>query len=171
MSSPIFTGRRRQTRGAAIGRRGRRAPTDWARLSPTPVIVLAAGAKTLVATFTLSNPGIAETVRRTLISMAILPLAAGSRAAVGLMVATDAAVAVGAAALPSPVVDASDDLWFWWYGHPGQAINVPVVNALFFESRAMRRVEEGKQIVLMAAGDGAGSNLTIAVSILASRSS
>ena len=126
----------------------------------------------------LSNPGIGETVRRTRgwLSINSDQVAAPEEqlGAFGIMVVNDLAIAAGAASIPGPVTDASDDGWFVW---------VPLLRAgplatsleslnVEFDSKAMRRVEEGFGIAFMVENASATDGLKIAcgVSLLSSLS-
>jgi len=141
-----------------------RTRTDWARIVPVTPIAVAGGGASVISTFVLSNPGIGETIRRTrgLISVTsdqdtILEEING---AVGMVVVSDAAAAVGIAALPTPVTDASDDGWFVWipFSQTTVGTNATAVAAGLadvsvrypYDSKAMRRVEEGSTIVVIA---------------------
>ena len=138
--------------------------------------MVAAGTKALLGGFSLSNPGIGETVRRTrgivqLASdqMTTLETQAG---ALGLVVVTDIAFAAGAASIPGPVTEASDDGWFVWVpmtqrmeiaANPGNQI-------YDFDSKAMRRVEEGFTVAVMVENATAsfGMRVSLAISMLTS---
>ncbi len=93
---------------------------------------------------------------------------------------SDTAVAAGAASLPGPLTDASDDLWFVWIGlatHVEVGATALNVQPNFgthhhFDSKAMRRVEEGFQIVAMIELNASGgAQAIIATSLYSTRSS
>ena len=138
----------------------RRAPSTWARLSPASGTVIPAGVKTLLQTIILSNPGIGETVRRTRGLITILSdqesVVEHVTGAIGFVVVSDLALAAGAASIPGPVTDANDDGWFVWEPVSGTTdsdltstgTNQPALR-FAFDSKAMRRVEEGSGIAIM----------------------
>ncbi len=120
---------------------------------------MAAGTKVLLAVSELSNPGITETVIRTRGMFGILTDAATAsefqHGAFGMIVVNDLAAAAGAASIPGPVVDASDDGWFVWEPFlsaqesvGATAVTVPM-SVFHFDSKAARRVEQGFQIAIM----------------------
>jgi len=162
MSFPSTT--RRPRSGGAGFPRSRRRPTDWARLTGSGTLLV--GAKLLVATLTLANVGIAETIRRSILIFNAGAAASNAPGAFGMVVATDTAVAAGAASLPGPITDANDDGWMLWTSVTTDTISQRV----HVESRGMRRVEEGYSVVLMGEGGGTASqNFGFALSVLASR--
>ena len=171
----MATTRRMTSRG-----RGRsQAPGTWARFVDDAPVTVAAGTKVLFASFILSNIGINETVRRTrgIIHMRS-DQAAGNEdqaGAFGMIVVTDLAVAAGAASIPGPVTDASDDGWFVWVPMIGAGATVTEGRVGFsfeFDSRAMRRVQEGFTIALMYENASATLGLVadIGVSLYTTRS-
>jgi len=173
---PRLRGRRlmpvRRTRVSA-GRftRTQRQPSTWARLtSPAPIIVPAAS-KVFIATFALANPGIGETVRRTrgLISISSDQFAAAEEqtGAFGMIVVNDLAAAAGAASIPSPVAEGSDDGWFVWVPFSQSLSSLESTNSwqYEFDSKAMRRVEEGFIIALMVENAHADDGLRIMVNL------
>ena len=146
---------RRQTAQFRGGRR-QRAPSTWSRFVDNAE-TLVISSKILLGVFTLNNPGIGETIRRT---RGIITVRSDNTAALefqvgafGLVVVNDLAAGVGASAIPGPVTDASDDGWFvWqpiaqasWTGISGAAEG----HVYEFDSKAMRRVEQGFQVAVM----------------------
>ncbi len=158
--------RRVVRRSAGFGRRTRRVPGTWSRNQILPTTV-PLSTKILLGTFALSNPGIGETVRRTVGQILVRSdqVAAGEDivGAFGMMVVSDIAAAAGIASIPDPVTDQSDDGWFVWQGlsatqggsaqRTGQLIQ--------YDSRAMRRVEEGFAIALVVANASASAGLVM----------
>jgi len=170
----------RRTRGFSGARRG---ATDWGRLVSTRFTILP-GAKALLATFTLTNPGISETVRRTRGRFEVLSdqgsLIEAQDGALGMIVVSDRAVAAGAASIPGPITDASDEGWFVWEGFVQHSREVlagsvsgggPGSSPYAFDSKAMRKVAEGFTIAVMAEATAASGGIVIAlaVSLLGSR--
>ncbi len=136
--------------------RGRRQPTLWSRSTAGTPTTLAVSTKVLLATISLSNPGLAETVRRTrgLIQVTSDQGSAfeNQSIAYGMIVVNDLAIAAGAASIPGPVTDEDDDGWFVWVPvmSAGAAVNANDVGRIEFDSKAMRRVEEGFSVAVMA---------------------
>jgi len=139
--------------------------TDWARIVPATPIAISGGGASIISTFVLSNPGIGETIRRTRGLMHVTSDQAAVfeeiNGAMGMVVVSDAAAAVGITAVPTPVTEASDDGWFVWvpFSQLSAGTNGTGVGALFaaelgasyeFDSKAMRRVEEGSTIIVVA---------------------
>jgi len=71
----------------------------------------------------------------------------------GMAVVSDQAVAVGVTALPDPVSDANSDLWFAYQGWSAEGTLSSnagrPTQQLPFDFRAMRKVEEGMDVVIM----------------------
>ncbi len=169
----------RGRRGGARVVRAQRQPTNWARFVSLGGVVLAAGAKALITTVTLSNPGINETVRRT---RGILSISSNQEAAnhdqigaLGLVVVSDLAIAAGAGSIPGPVTDASDDGWFVWLPFTQRTdagLQGVESREYHFDSKVMRRVEEGFGVAFMIE-NGSASNaiqFNLGVSLLSSLS-
>jgi len=81
-------------------------------------------------------------------------------AALGGAVVSDQAVAVGITALPTPITDKSSDLWFMFQSLMSNiafltaaGFQQPAGQQLIYDSRAMRKVEDGQDIVIMAESD------------------
>ena len=176
LASAVAARRRRIV--APLGRRT--SGTNWGR-TIIPQVAVAAGTKVLLATFVLSNVGIGEVVRRTRGQVLVLSDQASvveqQNGAFGMVVVTDLAAAAGAASIPGPVTDANDDGWFVWVptlqatgGLIGGAPSVGVPQwPHLFDSKAMRRVEEGFVIAVMFEGLSQGSTVGFAASLLSSR--
>ncbi len=150
-------------RSRSTGRRSARRPGTWARGTLGSATV-GATTKVLLATFGLSNPGINETVRRTLGNVFVQSdqQAASEtwRGALGFCIVSDAAAAAGAASIPGPVTEASDDIWFVWVPFAGSVLFSSAVGVFLggfqfpFDSRAMRRAQEGQTIAVMVENPG-----------------
>ena len=70
--------------------------------------------------------------------------------AIGMAVVSDQAVAIGVTAVPTPVADGGSDLWFMYQ----QLMTSSVVDGnlgigMEYDSRAMRKVEDGQQLVVV----------------------
>ena len=166
-----------------VGRPGRQpGRTNWGRIATAAYVTVAAATKVLFVPFTLDNPGISETVRRTRGRFhfhsdqgASLEEISG---AFGAVIVTDAAAAIGITAIPGPVTDASDDNWYLWESFMGAladntggniaSTNVPMQ---VFDSKAMRKVETGFQIAFVVENASAttGFRFTMSISLLSSR--
>ncbi len=177
----MATQRRRGSVGAF--RRPQRPATNWGRIVPTQVTLVLAGSKVLLATFILTNAGIGETIRRTRGSfLALSDQSAQVESQIGawgMVVVNDIALGVGAASIPGPVTDADDDGWFVW--EPILQVSEADEGAADgaatgfvgqrFDSKAMRRVEEGFGVALMVENSSSAfsMNAMVTVSMLSSR--
>jgi len=165
--------------------RPKRTGTNWARgVHSGTTAVIAPSAKFLAGSVVLSNPGIGEVIRRTrgLISItsdqsSIFEQQVG---AFGGIVITDTALGQGITAIPSPVTDRNDDGWFVWLsfaqiggnssGGTIGAVGVASPQVYEFDSKAMRKVEEGYSVVFVAENGGPhGLEFMMNFSLLSSR--
>ena len=165
-----------------ITRQSQRRGTNWGRLVATLETSVAASAKVLLASFTLSNVGIGETIRRTRVTFLVLSDQSAAVelqiGAFGMIVVNDLALAAGAASIPGPETDANDDGWFVWepflqVGEAavgGAASSAEAVKGYTFDSKAMRRVEEGFSIAVMIENASAshGFEALTSISLLSS---
>ena len=95
---------------------GSSRPTrSWTGLVASATIV-PTSTKVLLGTFVLSNPGIDETVLRSVGQISVSTDNDGASeqqvGAWGMCIVSDVALAIGITALPSPVSEISDDFWF-----------------------------------------------------------
>ncbi len=163
----------RRTRTRVVGGGGRRAPTTWSRTVSTATLIVPAASKVVIVTFTLNNPGIGETVRRTRGSLLVgsdqASVIEPQLGATGAVVVSDLALAAGAASIPGPVTDAADDGWFMWQGfvlrQQSAAFQQPNSDVVRFDSKAMRRVEEGFGIAFMVENASPTFGLSVAIEI------
>ncbi len=87
--------------------------------------------------------------------------------AFGAAIVSDQSVAIGVTAVPTPTTDASSDLWYVYEGFMGRflfisGVGVAQSNQFFrYDSKAMRKVEEGQQIAYMAEADSISSGLVL----------
>ena len=152
----------------------------WARATSAAQITVAASSKVLIQSFTLDNPGISETVRRTRGNIWVQSdqsaAVENQFGAFGIIRVSAAAAAIGATAIPGPATDASDDGWFVWQGISQSsslaAGGGPTGYHYMFDSKAMRAVEEGFVLAIMAENSSAsnGYQIALAVALLSSRS-
>jgi len=134
-------------RGARRG--GQRAPTAWAGLT-LGLTSIPATSKLLLGTFSPVASFAHETIVR-VVGMVSYQSSTGAHGAIGIMVASDAAVAAGVASLPSPLAEIQDDVWTTII--PLIAVSGDGVQE-HFDSRGMRKVEEGQQAVVVAENGG-----------------
>ncbi len=91
-------------------------------------------------------------------------------ASVGLCVVSEQANAIGVTAVPTPVTDLESDLWLMHETMLGSTENLSAVGftpragyTKEYDSRAMRKVEDGSQMIFVAEGIGAiGEGFTLA---------
>ena len=89
---------------------------SWSSVQDAAFSAVPAASKILVGTFSVANPGIDFT---TLCVVGSISIASDQSAGIetqcgsfGLILVTDAAVAIGVTVMPSPHLDSSDDGWF-----------------------------------------------------------
>ena len=147
---------------------------DWFGFVTTNRVTVSANSKVLLATFVLSNPGIDETVLRSVGMISVLTDApAGGEQQIGsfvLGVFNNTAVAAGIASLPDPVTDVGDDSWFIYQAiAQNNLVNtaVGVVESVqyHFDSKAKRIVSNGFSIAVIAANAHATEGFTINVNL------
>jgi len=167
----------RTRRGRSRALVGRRQPTNWSRVA-SGYFTVPAASKVLLATFGPSTAGIGETVRRTRGMISIRSDAIGvqetQRGAFGGIIVTEIAVVAGIVSLPSPLAEQDDDGWFLWVPfvqQTGRAVGEPGSNQYQFDSKGMRKVEEGYTgAFVVENGDPVfGLEIAIAISLLAGR--
>ena len=139
----------------------RRTPNrSWAGFASTAETAVAASTKVLLGSFTLSNSNIDETILR---NVGVLGVTSDQIAttevqigAFGMIVVNDLAVAAGAASIPGPITDRTDDGWFVYVPivqklqiSSNVGNNFQAVTQYQFDSKAKRVVQEGFQIALM----------------------
>ena len=163
----------------------RRSLTNWSRLVSTTFASVPVASKLFFAFVTLSNPGIAETVRRVRGRIILFSDQITNheliQGAMGFSVVKDIAAAAGAASLPGPITEQNDDNWFVWESlHALSSVadnqapaagHGSVGGVIEFDSKAMRRTEEGDQIVIMFENSNVGHvmRFSMGFSLLGSR--
>ncbi len=162
---------RRFNRGFAPRRQGPRRMTEWGASADQNTII-GIGPNVILLNQSLSQATLAGVVPATVVRVrgelyTRSDQSAANESAFGAMgfaVVTESARVAGVGSLPSPITDETDDIWFvyqtWLAGNSG-----PSTGALFgqpwyrqtFESKAMRKLQDGEAIVVMMENaDGAG---------------
>ncbi len=152
----------------------------WAGSLLAAAVAVPAASKVLLASFVLSNQGIDETVLRTLGEIAIESDQTAANefqiGAVGMCVVTDTAIATGITALPDPVTDVSDDIWFMYSSFAyrfglvtGAGFSAQFANVSHFDSKAKRVFSSGQSIAVVVANAHAshGFNILLNTRLLA----
>ncbi len=132
---------------------------SWSGIFATATISTAS-TKSLLASLVLSNQGIDETVLRCVGTLIVSSDQQGAsedqQGALGMAVVSDAALAVGATALPGPVTDISDDLWFTHVPFLQRFVFVSAIGVYprfvtryQFDFKSKRIVESGSSIAIM----------------------
>ena len=135
--------------------------------------VAGAGTKVLLASFTLSSEGIDETILR---NVGLLSVKTDQQVAdedqigaFGIIRVTDTAFAAGAASVPGPITDSSDDGWM---------VYVPIAQSFLFgtavgmqgnfaqgypfDSKAKRIISGGSRVVLVVESTSGSAGFQIA---------
>ncbi len=83
-------------------------------------------------------------------------------AALGMAIVSDQALAIGVTAVPTTVTDPDSDLWFLYEALVGKyvlssAVGIDASGGQFkeFDSKAMRKVEEGQDVAIVEEASGA----------------
>ena len=154
--------------------RGFRKPPNrgWAGTIPAAAFTVPAASKVLLGSFALDNDGIDETMLRVVggVMVASDQTAADETqvGAIGMCIVTDAALAVGITALPDPVSEIEDDMWFMYLPFC-RTLNVadatgtqPNFGEWFpFDQKAKRIVHTGSSIVLIGANVSATAGMNV----------
>ena len=154
--------------------RGRSGPANrsWTGTVSTTAVSVPVSTKVLLTRVVLSNPGIDETVLRTVGSISVTSdqtaATENQLGAFGLIIVNDVAATLGVTVIPGPVTDIDDDGWF---------VYVPVVQRLVvatavgtvngvrynFDSRAKRIIHDGTGIAVMIENASAASVLIVTI--------
>ena len=153
----------------------RRPPNRaWAGIVPAAAVTIPANTAVLLATFTLDNDGIDETVLRVVggVQVASDQLASSESqiGAIGMCVVTDTAAALGITAIPDPVSDVGDDVWFFYQGFAQQVTVLTAVGIAGdlstwypFDQKAKRIIHSGQTIALVGANAHATNGMAVTV--------
>ena len=153
-------------------RRRRASNKDWTGIVGAAYVTLAASTKVLAASFSLNNPGIDETILRT---VGLLSIESDQNAAIeeqigalGVCEITDRAATVGITAIPDPVTEVDADFWLLYvpFSMSGARGAVPNDSVQFhYDSKAKRILEEGSQLAVVVANAHATHGLRFHLSM------
>ena len=158
-------------------RRSRRE-TQWLSIPPVRTALGAAGTSILALSLTTAEKALRPfTIVRTRMLFHILSDQSAANedysCALGAAVVSDQAVAIGVTAVPTPDTDRNSDLWFLFEDLNGDVFSGSAGGEergirKYVDSRAMRKVEEGNDVifVLEATAVSAGLNFFIAGRLL-----
>ena len=143
----------------------------WARTNSIVLTTVAANTKVLLATVT---PSITfdETIRRTRGVLWVQSDQAAANeqqfGAMGIIEVTDEAVTIGITAIPDPIGNSDDDGWMLYVPFQ-QSTNGGANNGLGFrydfDSKAMRRIGEGRQMAIVVSNGHASHGLSLSLSL------
>ncbi len=162
-------------RVTTLRRGSRRHNNAWLGLVSSGPTTLAANSVVLAGTIVLSNSQIDETVLRVVGGISIASDSAAVEeqvGAVGLIVVSNAAIAIGVTAIPLPGTDADDDGWFChtlFQQTSSRAVEGGQNSNMYnFSSKAKRVVEDGTGIAIVVQNGHAthGLNFTLQFRIL-----
>ena len=92
-------------------------------------------------------------------------------ASLGMCVVSEQAAAIGVTAVPTPETDRSSDLWFMYESisrafatEAGGGMVADFQYSRYFDSKAMRKVEDGNDIVVVVEADGISDGVVASVS-------
>jgi len=153
-------------------RSGKRPNRSWAGAVAAAAVTVPAASKVLLTSLTLSNPGIDETVLRTVGGVGVASDQSAATetqtGAIGFGVFNSTAIALGVTGLPDPVTDAKDDVWFMHISFFQTFLLKTAVGVIAdqthwypFDSSAKRIVSNGYGIAVVAANAHASNGLTV----------
>ena len=165
---------RRSQQRSGFARSASRPNRGWVGIVSTAPVVVAANSKVLLGTFVLTNQGIDVTVLCTVGGVGVSPDTSAATenqlGAIGMCVVTDAATAIGITALPDPVTDVEDDVWFFYQGFANRMVVSDVTGINFnastwysFDSKAKRIVSTGQNIAIVAGNAHATQGFQLAL--------
>ena len=155
-----------------VVRSNRSRPNNaWAGFVMSDYTTVGAASKTLLGSFSLSNPNIDETVFRIIGALSISSDQAAAVenqiGAVGLIVVSDNAVAAGAASIPGPMTDIDHDGWFAHQTFSQRGLFATTSSPQAFSypltSKGRRVSHEGEKIAVMVENFHASHGLLIAL--------
>ncbi len=166
----------RNTRGGYRTRSYTKRGTFWGRFGDNDAVGLAATTAVLHSTAVPVVEG--ETVVRTRgqIHVASDQMVASETptGAIGMLIASDPAVAVGVGSLPTPITDLDSELWFMHQFFAagivfdtGIGFQTPRFEVFQFDSKAMRKFESGQTLcVIIENGSTVGMTFVLQFAVL-----
>ncbi len=144
----------------AVRRRvvGSRRLTSWFFIGPLSATLTAAGG-TLLSSLNAAALALRPfTIVRTYIDLIVRSDQSAAvefqGGAIGVAVVSDEAVAVGVSAVPTPITQMGSDLWMlhgnFLAGHSDLTDRSNPVGVFHYDSKAMRKVEEGQDVAVIA---------------------
>jgi len=141
------------------GGRSQRRQTQWLSLTPALTSIDGADTAVLISSLTTAEKALRPfTIVRT---RGWLEYRSNQEAAsesyggaYGLTVVSEQAIAIGVTAVPTPITDMDSDLWFVYESMGGRYVLHTAVGAeetgsgRLFDSKAMRKVEEGQDVAV-----------------------
>jgi len=156
----------RQVRRSGFRGRTGRSPTNWAGFTAADATVADATKQIVGSVIPLAGSS-HETVVRIVGDWNVTGAGVAGPVVIGALVVTDAAFAAGAASIPGPITDLNDDVWMFISSVARGGVSVTHIERQF-DSRAMRKVDEGNSLVFMIENQtGANIGFTMFVRILA----
>jgi len=166
----------RRTRSGFVTRRGRAVrETRW--LDIDPVVTVLASANAAAISHTLNAVELALRPFTVVRTRGVWNVQSDQEAAnefwtgsLGMAVVSEQAAAIGVTAVPTPETDRQSDLWFVYETGMGQFLFDDATGSQEFslakdyDSKAMRKVEDGQDIVIVVENSGLGTGVSIAVS-------
>ena len=157
---------RRRFSSVQQGGRRRTPNWGWAGIIPAAPTTVSASSAVLIGTFVLDNDGIDETFLRVVGGIQIASdQAVASESpigAIGMCVVTDVAAALGITAVPDPVSEIADDVWFWYvpFALSLQFSDATGLQPNFgiwfpFDQKGKRVVHSGSTVAIVAANSSA----------------
>jgi len=148
-----------------------RRETQWLELGATATVLATVGSASITNALTVAEKalrpftvvrtrGILHTISDQVVADEVWHLAFGA------CVVSDQAVAIGATAVPTPDTDRDSDLWFLFEEQVGFFEFATAIgfqerveeNTHRFDSRAMRKVEEGQDLIFVKENGAMGSD-------------
>ena len=146
--------------------RSRNSNRSWSGTVAFGVIAVPAASAVLLGSFSVADTAFDQTVLRSVGMIGVQSdQAAASELQLGafsMAIVTDSALAVGVTAIPDPVTEADDDIWFVYQPFM-QALQFADATGFTaqrmtqypFDSKAKRKMDAGKSIVLIVANSHA----------------
>ncbi len=155
--------------------RGKRRETRWLDAIPTEALLSGASTPAILLTLTAAELALRPfTIIRTrghwTAQTDQFVASEDYQVALGLAVVSDQAVAIGVTAVPTPYTDMESDLWFVYeqlYGRQvfgtGVGFDASAGVHAGFDSKAMRKVEDGQDVIVVVESSSVSSGMNVAV--------